>query len=297
MNRRPAPELPDWLSEMVPFDRYMVEVDDGIEVHVMEVGAGRPVVAFHGNPTWGFLYRKVATGLTDTPVRIIMPDLVGLGFSTRVRRDRHNLENHAGWMSSLLTELDIRDAVALVQDWGGPIGVHSFIEHPERLAGLVVMNTSISPPREGFKPSTFHRVFSTGAGEFLARYLGLPHRRLGAAQGDRKSISGNVQRAYNYALSGRGDHEAVVELVRMVPDSQDHPTVAGLRRIADFVAEFSGPSAIVWGQKDPVLGRLMNRVSRQLPGAPVTATDAGHFLQEEVPDEIVAAVKDVLNRI
>ena len=297
MNRRPAPELPEWLAQMVPFDRYMVEVDDGVEVHVMEVGEGRPVVAFHGNPTWGFIYRKVATGLADTPVRVIMPDLVGLGLSTRVERKRHTLENHAGWMSTFLKEMDVRDAIAVVQDWGGPIGVHSFIDQPERLAGLVVTNTSISPPREGFKSTMFHRVFSTQMGEWIARYIGLPHRRLGAAQGDRKSISGDVQRAYNYVLRNRGDHEAVVELVRMVPDSMDHPTVAVLRRIADFVDSFTGPAAIVWGRKDPVLGRLMNRVSRQLPGAPLTVTDAGHFLQEEVPDDIVAAIKDVLNRL
>jgi len=59
---------------------------------------------------------------------------------------------------------------------------------------------------------------------------------------------------------------------------------------------FEGPRAIVWGDRDPVLGKLRRRVERQLPGAEVTVTDAGHFLQEEVPVEIAAAIKGVVAR-
>ena len=56
---------------------------------------------------------------------------------------------------------------------------------------------------------------------------------------------------------------------------------------------YDGPAAIVWGDRDPVIGRLRNRVSRLLPQAPVTSTDAGHFLQEEVPAEIATAIREV----
>lgn len=50
--------VPDWLDVQVPFQRYRVEIEPGIKVHVMEQGDGRPVVMFHGNPTLGFLYRE-----------------------------------------------------------------------------------------------------------------------------------------------------------------------------------------------------------------------------------------------
>jgi haloalkane dehalogenase len=69
--------------------------------------------------------------------------------------------------------------------------------------------------------------------------------------------------------------------------------VEPLGRVQAFVEDFSGPSAIVWGDRDPVLGRVRSWIQKLLPRARVTATQAGHFLQEEVPDEIADAVRFV----
>ena len=64
MVRLQAPALPSWLGGMLPFERYRLDAA-GHRLHVMEAGAhdGRPVLLVHGNPTWGFLYRKVALAL------------------------------------------------------------------------------------------------------------------------------------------------------------------------------------------------------------------------------------------
>jgi len=59
---------------------------------------------------------------------------------------------------------------------------------------------------------------------------------------------------------------------------------------------FAGPVALVWGGRDPVLARALPRHERAFPQAPVTRTEAGHFLQEEVPDALAAAVEDVARR-
>lgn len=109
--KRPAPVLPDWLQPLVPFERYLVDVGDE-QMHVMESGDpdGRPVVLLHGNPTWGFLYRKVAQELRGEPLRVIMPDLVGFGFSSRPpRTSDHHLATHADWFGRLLDALDLTD--------------------------------------------------------------------------------------------------------------------------------------------------------------------------------------------
>ncbi|MFQ5523212.1 MAG: alpha/beta fold hydrolase, partial [Acidimicrobiia bacterium] len=289
VERLVPPLLPDWLDSQVPFERYLVDVGDGLRIHVMEQGEGRPVLALHGNPTWGYLYRKVAAELAGEPLRLIMPDLIGLGFSDRPAMADFTLANHARWMATLIEKLGLEDVVAVVQDWGGPIGLLALSRFPGLMTGLVVMNTVLGPPKSGFKPTTFHRFFSTKAGELASRWLGLPQDRLGFAQGDRRSISGIVQRAYSYPLKTLGS-EAVIAFVRMVPDTLDHPSVPQLGELAAFVDAYDGPAAIVWGDKDPVLGRLRNRISRQLPQATVTATSAGHFLQEEVPSLIAKAI-------
>ncbi len=288
--RLAAPDFPDWLADQVPYERYLLQLSDGRRMHVMESGEGRPVVLFHGNPTWGYLYRNVVSELEGEPYRLIMPDLMGLGFSDRVSAEEMTLANHVRWMGELIAGFDLTDAIAVVQDWGGPIGLHSVRQNQAAFNGLVVMNTAIGPPKPGFKPTTFHRVFGSPIGPVLGRF-GLPHRRLSMAQGDKSSIGKVEQRAYNYALRNPGDPMAVIGFVRMVPDSLDHPSVPLLQEVADFVDGYQGAARIVWGERDPVLGRLRRRIERQLPQAESVTTQAGHFLQEEVPDDIADAIR------
>ena len=79
----------------------------------------------------------------------------------------------------------------------------------------------------------------------------------------------------------------------MVPNDMGHPSIPILEEAGSAAMTFDGPTAIVWGDKDPLLGKLRRRVTRQLPNAQVTVTDAGHFLQEEVPAEIAEAIRSV----
>jgi cis-3-alkyl-4-acyloxetan-2-one decarboxylase len=297
--RQPPPALPDWLAAMLPLERSVVEVD-GHRLHVMEQGrgAGRPVLLLHGNPSWGFLYRKVAAALAGEPLHLVMPDLFGLGLSDKPRDPAaHTLEAHGAAIAGLIERLELRDLVLVVQDWGGPIGLWAMAGMADRLAGLVILNTVVGPPRPGFKPTAFHRFARLPVISDLAfRGLGAAERGMALAQGDRRSIRGEVARAYRWPLRDRADRVAPLALARMVPDGPSHPTMAALGRCHDFITRFAGPIAIVWGDRDPVLGRVRSHLERLLPQAPVTRTAAGHFLQEEVPDEIAAAVRDVVAR-
>ncbi|HEY2748912.1 MAG TPA: alpha/beta fold hydrolase [Polyangia bacterium] len=295
------PALPAWLERQLPFRRALVDVGDGLHMHVMEQGAGRPVVMLHGNPTWGYLWRKVALALVNERLRIIMPDLVGLGLSDKPRDPAlHTLENHARWLGALLDTLVPSDAIVFVgQDWGGPIGLRALAEpvRAARVAGLILANTVIGPPRPDFKPTAFHRFARLPViADVVFRLGGFPQGTLAWAQGDKKSIRGEVARAYRWPLRHIRDRVAPLALASMVPDSHAHPTIAGLARCQTLVDSFKGPAAIVWGDRDPILGRVRSHVERHLPAAQVTRTQAGHLLQEEVPDAIAAAVRDVTRR-
>jgi len=295
-SKRPAPAMPAWLEPLVPFERYLVDVGEE-QMHVMESGApdGRPVVLLHGNPTWGFLYRKVALELTGEPLRVIMPDLIGFGFSSRpAKTSDHNIANHAAWFGQLLDALDLTDLIFMGQDWGGAIGTLALADRPERLGGLVLANTVVTPPKAGFKPTAFHRIARMPVvSDLLFRGLGYPQNNLNLGQGERDSIRGDVARAYQYPLRTWHDRGAVLAMAREVPDSLEHRSVALLERCQAFVESFDGPAALVWGDRDPVLGRLKNRTARLLPQASVISTQAGHFLQEQVPVEIADAIRAV----
>jgi len=298
MNELPAPPMPAWLEAMVPFRRYRVRVGQW-RMHVMECGEGLPVVMLHGNPSWGFLYRKVAEALSGEPLRLIMPDMIGLGFSDKPRdASVHTLDNHIDWIASLLDQLELERCVMVVQDWGGALGVGALARRPQLRAGLVVMNTVVSEPKKGFKPKPVHRFSHTPLlSDLLVRVLGIAKWGMPLTQGDRESISGAVWRAYRYPLRSLRDNAAPLALLRMAPSGFDHPSIAPLRECHEYVKQFDGPAAIVWGDNDPVLGSVRGWMEKLFPNATVTRTSAGHFLQEEVPVEIAAAVRDVASRL
>jgi len=295
MTLLPAPPLPDWITrQLPPVDRYAVDVG-GHAMHVMEAGVGQPVLLAHGNPSWGFLYRKVIRALDLTRFRVIVPDLVGLGLSDKPRDpEAHCLEAHIGWMGRLLDALDLRDLIVVGQDWGGPIAFGAAAERADRVAGLVVLNTVISPPRAKFRPTAFHRFARLPVvSELVFRVFAFPQIGMNLAQGDPLSITPMVAAAYWWPLRDPRRNQAPLALARMVPDRQEHSSVEPLGRVHAFVTGFDGPTAIVWGDRDPVLGRVRGWVEKNLPGAPVTRTRAGHFLQEEVPGDIARAIADV----
>jgi pimeloyl-ACP methyl ester carboxylesterase len=299
MNLILPPEMPLWISKMLPDNniRYAMDVGNGETMHVTESGQGLPVLMLHGNPTWGFLYRRVMERLSGEEIRCIAPDLIGLGFSSKPgEMSQHTLENHARWLGSLIDQLDLEGLVFVGQDWGGPIGLRALAERAHLLKGLVILNTAIAPPKPGFKPTAFHKFSQMPVvSSIVFRVLGFPQGILHRTQGNPASISGNTARAYQYPLRKFKDNAAPLALARMVPNSMTHPSVEPLKKSQALAESFKGPAEIVWGDKDPILGRAFKRVHALLPDAGVTRTQAGHFLQEEVPDEIAAAIRKVLS--
>jgi cis-3-alkyl-4-acyloxetan-2-one decarboxylase len=306
--RRPAasppepapPVLPGWLARMFPagMRRRMVDVD-GARVHVAEWGPvdALPVLMLHGNPSWGLLYRKVVAELLDEPLRLVVPDLVGLGCSDKPRDPAaHSLVAHGRWIGNLIDRLGLPELVFVGQDWGGPIGLHALAHRLERVRGMVILNTVVGPPRPGFRPTAFHRLARLPVVAELLFRLGFPQHVMTLAQGRRTSLLGRATLGYRWPLRHVADRVAPLALARMVPDSLDHPTVAALASCQEVITGFRGPIAIVWGDRDPVLGRVRSHLERLLPAATVTRTRAGHFLQEEVPGEIAAAIREVVAR-
>lgn len=294
-----VPELPAWLAALLPLRRRASVLADGSQIHRIDHGeADAPVVLLlHGNPTWSFLWREVIARLPG--LRCVAPDLLGFGLSSRIALHEHTVERHVDALAELVEALELRRFVLVGQDWGGALGPVLAARMPERVAGVVLGNTSVVlPPRP--RGTWFHRFARTPVVSDLAfRGLGFPQNALWVAQGDRRSIRGPVARAYRWPLRRLSDRSGPLALARMVPDSLQHPSIAPLRRGEAWLQEFvagGGPLALVWGERDPILGRALARHERAFPTASVTRTRAGHFLQEEVPEALAAAIREVADR-
>ena len=292
--------LPNFAAATIDsnYKSYFIEVEPGIKVHVLDVGEGFPIFLMHGNPTSGFLYRKVVEGLPLDKVRVIMPTSPGLGFSSKIPASEHKLENHIRWINAVLNELELKELIYAGQDWGGPIGMGALSLSPNLLKGAVILNTGFNAPTLSIDLSPAHVTVKTPIiGELIVEVFFSMFDRLGNVQGDPKSWTPEVIELYGRPVIESGNSKAPLAMMRMVTDGPTHPSTPSMILIEEYVKTLDIPAEIVWGLNDPILGKALPRMQENFPKAPVTQTDAGHFLQEEVPDEIAEALIRVLNQV
>lgn len=289
--------LPDYAAAALPegYKSYLVEVEPGIKIHVLEAGEGTPIYLQHGNPTNGLLYRKIWQELPTDRMRLIIPTMVGLGFSTKIPASDHTLENHVRWMNEALRQINPGGLVYVGQDWGGAVGLGALMRSPELLKGMVILNTGFMAPKEKFELSRPHAIAATPImGEVLLENVVSVFDRLHETQGDPASIPPEVAALYARPVRESGNIKGPLALMRMVPTGPDHPTSPLMSKVEAYARALKVPTEIVWGTRDPILARLLPAMTEMYPAARVTETQAGHFLQEEVPVDIAEAIERVV---
>ncbi len=144
---------PDWTPAfevdrtLYPFTDRCFDSGSGL-VHYFDEGptAHPPkgtVLMLHGNPTWSFLYRDIALGLLNEGYRTIGVDFLGFGLSDKPDPDgfTYSARSHADVMADFIEGLDLTNITLMMQDWGGPIGLHAAARMPERIDACVILNT------------------------------------------------------------------------------------------------------------------------------------------------------------
>lgn len=291
-----APGLPTWIRERMPYERRAARID-GERMTFVDHGPrdGTPVLMVHGNPTWSFLWRKVIARLEGTGLRLVAPDLFGFGTSDKPRRPRdHQLDRHVDAVARLAEALELDPFVAVGQDWGGPIACGAAARLSKRVGGLVLGNTAVLTPARPFRSKAFHRFSHLPlVSDAVFRGLLFPVPVMWQVQGDRRSIGPVETAAYAWPFLDPRDRAGALGMARMVPDAERHPSTAPMDRIGAFVESFEGPAALVWGRRDPILGRGLKRHRAALPQASVRESEAGHFSQEEIPALWAEAIAEV----
>ncbi len=135
---------------------------NGIRLCVYESGpqdsAFPPLVLLHGFPELAFSWRAQIRDLAVAGARVIAPDLRGYGQSARPERlEAYDMAALTGDVAGLLDALGIERAIICGHDWGGVIGWQFPLMFPERVAGVIGLNTP-SLPRAPIDPITAFRA-------------------------------------------------------------------------------------------------------------------------------------------
>jgi haloalkane dehalogenase len=277
-------ELPDF-----PWTPRYRQVD-GLRLAHIDEGDGAPVVMWHGEPTWSFLWRKVARRVLDAGHRVVLPDLAGFGRSDKpIDVDWYSYDRHVAVGASLLEDLDIRGATFVVHDWGGPIGLRLAVEQPERVDRLVVMDTGLFTGHQ--KMSDNWHAFA----DFVRRTEDLPVGLL-VRRGCHTDPGDTVAAAYDAPFpngASKAGVRAFPEILLAGPSAVG--AEAGQRTLA-ALKEDRRPLLMLWGADDPVLPPSIGERFASALGrpAPHVLDGAGHFLQEDRGEDVGALIADWL---
>jgi haloalkane dehalogenase len=263
---------------------------DGLRLAHVDVGDGAPVVMWHGEPTWGYLWRKVAAVVLDAGHRVVLPDLAGFGRSDKpVDIDWYTYDRHVATAATLLEDLDLRGATFVVHDWGGAIGLRLAVEHPERVDRLVVMDSGLVTGRQVM--SDAWHAFAA----FVRRAEELPISLL-VRRGCHTDPGDEVAAAYDAPFPNEASKAGARAFPELILAG---PAMAGAeagRRTLYALREDRRPLLMLWGRDDPVLPPAAGEAFAGALGrpAPRVLDRAGHFVQEDRGEDIGAIVADWL---
>ena len=281
----------------------------GFRQHYIDEGAGRPVLLLHGQPTWGYIYRKFIPVLAGTH-RVIVPDHMGFGKSETPPDRAYTLRTHVENLATLIEALDLRDITLVMQDWGGPIGVGYAVRHPERIHSLVLMNTIVGYGSAGRRdlPNPLETPWfrwirdglPTGRTEAVLSNLGSTilsvMQIVGLERLDR--VDPTFIRAYAAPFATPADCKGAIEF----------PLDLALGRIRDFVKEGAAGVAALRGKPALMLEGMLDRAippalaladfAGLWPNAPIIQVpQAGHYIQEDAPEVVVPALQTFLGML
>jgi len=263
---------------------------EGLRLAHLDEGEGPPVVFFHGEPTWSFLWRKVIPPVRDAGFRCLAPDLPGFGRSDKPTDfNWYTYERHCAAALSFVEELDLRDATVVVHDWGGPVGLRTAVEHSDRIARIVVMDTGLF---------TGHQEMSDAwiaFRDFVERTEDLPVGFLvrGACQRDPGDA---VIAAYEAPFPNPESKAGARAFPLILPTSPDMPGAQAGQRVLEALKADTRPKLVLWADSDPVLTLQTGQRFAEALGTEITHVikDASHFLQEDAGEVIGQHIADWL---
>jgi len=275
-------------SSLYPFQTAQLPVPGAVMSYVDE-GSGSPVLLVHGNPTWSFYYRRLIPALSRQQ-RVIAPDHIGCGLSTKPQHYPYTLATHIENLGRLIDQLNVAQIDLVLHDWGGAIGLGWAVRNPERVRRIVLLNTAaFLSPRIPWRIALCRYPI---LGDLAVRGLNA-FAAAATFMAVERPMEPAVRDGFLFPYRSWADRVAIQHFVRDIPLSPRHPTWALIDAIdRDLLLLRDRPMLILWGGRDWCFSDyfLADWLTR-FPAAEVARfDDAGHYLLEDAHAEVVPRV-------
>lgn len=291
--------MPTSISASDPHPRRRTRILD-TEMSYVDVGEGDPIVFLHGNPTWSYLWRNIIPYVSDLG-RCLAPDLVGMGQSGPSPSRAYRFADHARYLDAWFETLGLTRNVTLVlHDWGSALGFDHACRHPQQVSALAYMEAIVAPRRWEDYPRGRDQIFRALRSPEGQRLIFdenffietvLPKsviRRLSEAEMD----------AYRQPYLDRNRRLPMLVWPRELPiEGEPADVVAIVERYGAWLARSEMPKLFIKADPGALLtGRAVD-FCRQWPNQREAAVNGIHYVQEDSPAEIGAALRQFIMQL
>lgn len=279
----------------------------GFRMHYIDEGEGETVLALHGEPTWGYLFRNLIKGLSDS-FRVVVPDHMGFGKSDTPQDRSYLLQDHINNIEHFVLDLDLKDITLVMHDFGGPAGMGLAIRHPDRIKRII----STNGPAPLGQPGLYDALQDNGVSSPWFRWISKAHE-----DGTLEQVLGQLD--YNILstlkLNGFERNEIITESWHRAyryPFSTPEQCLGaigwakgfaeGAHRFeasdASTIKELSRkPALAIWGMADQTLRPkyFLPLFSEAFPDGYIQELEGvGHYCHEDAPDQIAISIKEFI---
>lgn len=263
---------------------------EGVKIHYRTAGSGPALLLLHGWPTSSYLYREIIEKVSEHH-QVIAMDLPGFGQSDKKLEDSYSFRYHMRILNGFLKNLKLEKVTLGVHDMGGPIGLYWMIKNMEKVERLILFNTLIYPKFSFMVKLFAFATIAPGIKQALISPWGIK-RSMYFGVFNKKNLNAEIIRNYQEPFLGKKDRLLLIKTVQRL-------SMQAYGEVARALPNFKGPVLILYGEKDKILpdvAKTMARAKKDLPQAVVrTYPNAGHFLQEDVSDELSVEINAFLS--
>ena len=282
---------------------------NGFSQHFVDEGPrdASPIIMLHGEPTWGYIYRKFIPALSKEN-RVIVPDHMGFGKSETPQDKEYTLKTHVENLSNLIEFLDLKNITFVGQDWGGPIiGAYS-IRNIKNVKSYFLINTLFGYSRED-RPQSLSPWF-----KWIKKHY--DDKTLDGILGELGSTVLSVMKIPNFTKSEVIDDDWINAYSSQFPDRAsckgaiNFPLDALLNRMVPYILEGfklgdlkslrSKPAFLAYGMQDRAIepDYAIRDFKALFPNSKVfKLPNAGHYSQEDEPEVLINLIKDFVKEI
>jgi haloalkane dehalogenase len=288
----------------LPFaEKKFVEIK-GHRMAYIEEGEGAPIVFQHGNPTSSYLWRNVMPACQGLG-RLIACDLIGMGDSDKLPNsgpDRYTYAEQRSFLFALWEELKLeKDVVLVLHDWGSALGFDWANQNRSRVQGIAYMEAIPMPLTWSEFPEIVRDVFRgfrSPAGEDMVLRDNMFVEQILPGAVIRSLTDVEMANYRKPFLNPGEDRRPTLTWPRQIPlDGEPAEVVKVVTEFGDWLRQSQVPKLWIHGDPGAIETASVRSFCRTWLNQTEVTVKGVHFLQEDSPTEIGAAVADFVRRL